>query len=686
MFRLPIIFFLTLFWLTPALAVLADHPYPDHGTAIPLAGAFSILRDAEGRLDIQDVAAPSRADDFKPLPGDFSTRFTQDTIWLRFSASRTSTTPSEWLLEIRPAFLDQLMLYAPNQRGGFDALDLGDQVPFSTRPVEHHYATFPISLDEAKRTYYLKLRTTSNMMLQARLWRTDDFQRHQNADYLLLGLFHGMIGIMAVFNLIFWIWLRDPLHLRYAAYIASMSLLQFGISGLLAQWVFPDNPVAVDRSTGVLLCLQMAMVALFLNTAFRFNTLLPRLARVFSLCVVYYTAVAILAAAGYYPALAELTTTFALIQIIASLIAALWLTRQHEDLRLMAFAFFMLLAAGLAMFLRNLGLLQLGANPDQLITIGTLLHVILLNFTLARRVRNTEQKSLELARAGERQLEDRVIERTRELAQANLALSHEVTERMHLEQRLQAALADTQQALKTQRKFVALVSHEFRTPLAIIDTTSQTLSMATAPTERDTHRRLGYIRNAVANLSGLLETCLADERLETRCFAPRLTTTKLRPLVNDLVERFSAGHNLVIEISESSAKEIHLTCDVEMTSIALTNLLDNAVKYSVAPAQISVNIGTDEKYTWIEVVDQGLGIAESDLPHIFEKFSRGRNHEGGASGTGLGLYLVRSILEAHGGEVHLDSRLGEGSRFRLNFPRTQLEESDDYHPEPGHTQ
>lgn len=673
-----------LLWGPPAAALQLGRSAPAPGDSISLAGEFSLLRDPGGDLTIEAASSPTRQGDFLPLPGHLDAGFTHDALWLRFTVSRSAATSNDWLLETMPSILDEVVLYSPDGRGGYTAMALGDRVPFVARPVAHRYFAFPLHLGETPQTYFIKLRTTSNMSFQGRLWREEGFHRHQNADYLLLGMFHGVVGIMAIFNLIFWIWLRDPLHLRYALYISSMSLLQFGISGLLAEWVFPSNPVAVDRSTGVLLCLQMAMAMAFLSSAFRFPTFLPRIARFFAVGVGYYLVVALLAAAGFYSPFAQFTTATSMVMAIANIGAAFWISYRHPEFRLLAMAFSVLLAAGSALFLRNLGMLQLGGSPDTLTTIGTLVHVVLLNFALANRIRTAEQSSreaeqntLRAAREAEHQLENHVAERTEELATANQTLRREVAERAALEERLQAALADTHQALDTQKKFIAMVSHEFRNPLSVIDASSQTLAMVAAPEDGETHRRLRRIRNAVADLGSLLEACLSERRFEMRGFAPRLAPLDLRAMVAKQTCRFAVSRGIPIAIAreQDEQDDLEISGDAEMLAIALNNLLDNAAKYSSATPAISVSVGGDEESVWIEVADQGVGIAEADVKHIFNKFRRGAREEEGTSGipgTGLGLYLVHSIVCAHGGSVTVDSRLGEGSRFRLVFRRYRV--------------
>jgi signal transduction histidine kinase len=100
--------------------------------------------------------------------------------------------------------------------------------------------------------------------------------------------------------------------------------------------------------------------------------------------------------------------------------------------------------------------------------------------------------------------------------------------------------------------------------------------------------------------------------------------------------------------------------------MALSNLLDNALKFTPEGGEVEIGADTDENMVNVWVRDTGMGIPSEELPHIFERFYRGRDH--GEEGSGLGLAIVESILQAHGGERSVESTPGEGSIFRLMLP------------------
>jgi signal transduction histidine kinase len=127
------------------------------------------------------------------------------------------------------------------------------------------------------------------------------------------------------------------------------------------------------------------------------------------------------------------------------------------------------------------------------------------------------------------------------------------------------------------------------------------------------------------------------------------------------------------------------TVEVDRTLIrqAVANILDNAIRYTPAEGQVSIRVTQENDLQLIAIKDTGVGIAPTDQARLFEKFYRARRREGDReTGLGLGLAIVKSIVEQHGGQISVESRLGEGSTFTLEIPiRSPLLGSEDRHPE-----
>jgi two-component system phosphate regulon sensor histidine kinase PhoR len=230
-----------------------------------------------------------------------------------------------------------------------------------------------------------------------------------------------------------------------------------------------------------------------------------------------------------------------------------------------------------------------------------------------------------------------------------------------------------QKKLESVRKdLVANVSHELRTPLSVIKGYVETLvdGHHDMPLE-DRTRFLATIQRHTERLNSLLEDILALSRLESVNPGLRRESTALTALLVAVVDDYrgrpaAADHHL--EVHADPALGTLMIDPVKITQ-AVENLLDNAIKYTPKGSHIVVSAARRDIDAVITVSDDGPGIPEADLPHIFERFYRvekGRSREKG--GTGLGLSIVKHIVQLHGGQITVESRAGQGTAFSFTLP------------------
>ncbi|MDK9725492.1 MAG: sensor histidine kinase [Sterolibacteriaceae bacterium MAG5] len=213
-----------------------------------------------------------------------------------------------------------------------------------------------------------------------------------------------------------------------------------------------------------------------------------------------------------------------------------------------------------------------------------------------------------------------------------------------------------------QQQFVAMVSHEFRTPLAIIDASLQTLRQLEADTPPDVTARHRKIHRASARLQELIGNYLTGDRLRHSEVAVRMEPLALFDLVAATGRR-SEWPQLHLETAEETAT---VQGDPELLRIAFSNLVSNAMKYSPEDSPIRIACRVRDGWAEVEIRDQGIGIAADEIPKIFDKYYRAPGNK--ASGAGLGLYLVKQIVELHGGSVAAESTPGAGTTMRVRLP------------------
>ena len=213
-----------------------------------------------------------------------------------------------------------------------------------------------------------------------------------------------------------------------------------------------------------------------------------------------------------------------------------------------------------------------------------------------------------------------------------------------------------------QQQFVAMVSHEFRTPLAIIDTALQSLKRQEADLPPEVASRHRMMHRAGLRLRELIDNYLTSDHLRQATLTPRRETLDLFELAARVVRR-AEWPNVSSHFGGQAAP---VEGDEELLQIVLANLISNAVKYSPEGAPVRITGSVTEDHVEVHVADRGVGIAAAELPRIFDKYHRAAGNR--ASGAGLGLYLVKRIVEAHGGAVTVESRPETGTIFRVLLP------------------
>jgi signal transduction histidine kinase len=219
--------------------------------------------------------------------------------------------------------------------------------------------------------------------------------------------------------------------------------------------------------------------------------------------------------------------------------------------------------------------------------------------------------------------------------------------------------------------FVANVSHELKTPLALIRLYAETLELARVPSEERKGEYYRVIGKESRRLTQLINNILDFSRIEAGRKEYRLVPSDIGAVVRDVVESYrfaieKLGFTLTLDVQDDLPE---LELDPEALSQALINLLNNSIKYSPEQKKIEVRVFRELDRVRLAVSDRGIGIPRSEHRRIFEKFYRVETslvHT--TKGSGLGLALVQHIAEAHGGQVELTSAPGEGSTFTLSLP------------------
>lgn len=260
-------------------------------------------------------------------------------------------------------------------------------------------------------------------------------------------------------------------------------------------------------------------------------------------------------------------------------------------------------------------------------------------------------------------------ERKKAIFVANTALQHEISRREQVEEELRAALKRERELSAFRMNVIMRLSHEFRTPLATVRTASELLtgySDRLSEPERDL--RLRTIQTEIDHMTVMLEDILTFGRLDAG-------SAPFQPQSLDLTEvcrSVIAGLRLRTDESQRIIFKPDIRCkstfvDPRLVGEILTNLLNNAIKYSPEGGNVRCEVGCAHGIATIKVSDEGIGIPAGDLPKIFETFYRAAN-SGDIGGTGIGLSIVRRAVELHRGSVDVQSTPGRGTTFTVRLP------------------
>jgi signal transduction histidine kinase len=219
--------------------------------------------------------------------------------------------------------------------------------------------------------------------------------------------------------------------------------------------------------------------------------------------------------------------------------------------------------------------------------------------------------------------------------------------------------------------FVANVSHELKTPLALIRLFAETLELGRVPNVDKARQYYRVINKESQRLTQLINNILDFSRIEAGRKEYRFSPTNVGRVVSEVVDAYrfqveQQGFTLDLEVEDEMPE---VEADAEALGQAILNLLNNAIKYSRETKTVKVRARRDGGRVLVSVTDRGIGIPKMEHRKIFEKFYRGEDslvHE--TKGSGLGLSLVRHIMEAHGGSIEVESAPGKGSTFTLAFP------------------
>jgi diguanylate cyclase (GGDEF)-like protein len=555
------------------------------------------LEDAGGGLELEDVRKPAHAARFAPAKADpLNFGYTRSAWWLRFSLPGSAPPGEELLLEIAFPSIDRIDFYVPEAQPGGEmrywARVAGDTFPWDAREVRHrnHVFRLPAPPTAGEHTYYVRAVSQGVLTMPLTLWRPGAFAEHDRNAQLVLGLFYGLALALVLYNLMLLFAVRDRVYLYYVLYAAAFCTYLVSFDGLAFQYLWPQSVWAANHVLALALSLTLMFGAQFSRTFLDARRIAPRADLVMRAVVGAGALLAVFSATGWVLDYGGVLRAISVLGFGAAAVAT------YAAVRALALGYrparyFLLAWAALLGFIAVGALRNFTLVPTNFVTIyglhiGFALDVLLLSFALGdrinllRRERATAEAEalaahrllLEATRESERELEQRIAERTAELNSVNERLRAEASER----ESLMAQLKVQEQHLRFMAQHDALtglpnrLSMQQRLALAMELAKRNRKKLAVMLVDLDDFKTINDTRGHPAGDQALVQ------------LAARLRTSVRG---SDTVARYGGDEFVVL------AGELDRGEDAAMIAEKVADMIQVPLALQGGPAKVSCSIG-----------------------------------------------------------------------------------------------
>jgi len=653
--------FLILYILFSAGSLQALTPIViDQNTESVSTGKYmEILEDPSGKLTIDDVTKPEMQNRWFRSKWDVPNfGKSRSAYWFRLNIINYSSGEKEYLIKEDWPLFDRIDVFFLKDSELISKYEYGNIYPFNRRDIFDNNFIFKVPLKIKDIEVLIRIQTeTSNQML-LKIMSAKTYEIEARKDLIFYCIFFGIIIVMFFYNLVIFISLKDSNYLFYIMYLFAQIMFHLSYLNLGFQYIWPEHPEfnlhCMPFSLGIVGVTSLIFAKQFLNIDNRYY----RLNIFFIIFILIFLSLSLWSIFNIFTPL-KLINISGFIWTPSLIISSIYIYKNgYKPARFFLYSWIIMLIGTLVIIQKNLGIIPVNFFTSNSQIIGISIEVVLISFALADRINimksekeEAQNEALRIQKEATETLEQKVSERTAELAAAN------------------EKLRDLDRA-KTD--FFANISHELRTPLTLILAPVEE-ALAGKPIERDS---LELVHRSGSNLLSLINDLL-EVSLVT---SGRVTLEVAETDAGDLVRKCCAGME-----SAAKLKGITLACDtedsltvwVDSKKIAhvMSNMFSNSFKFTEPGGRIDVSCGVDGGYIIIRFSDTGCGIPEDKVPVIFERFVQAdTGSTRGYEGTGIGLSLVKDIVELHRGTVSVESRYIEdypgehGSVFTVKIP------------------
>ncbi len=663
-------------------------------------GSYSLyFADSAKTLTLHDILSPNIASRFQRSTQEIpSFGLVKPTYWFALRIKNTTPIVDDWLLEIAYPPLDSLEIFTHDSASVWSSVVMGDMMPFSKRIVQTRTFVLPLALhDTNTRLILIRINSQSSMQVPMVLRHSTEFAETNSRTELAYGFFFGIMLALMLYNGFLYLSLRSLYYAFYTFYVLVATLYLSVLNGYALQYLWSDSPRFVNYLNVGTIGMVIFSLSLFAREFLRTKHFAPTMAKALMVTMAGGVGVTLVGIVVPYRVGIQLgvVVNFIAISFVVLSGALVW-KRGNSSARYFFIAVSLFLLGNISLVLKSLGVIPSNTLTNHIVEIGLAVEGLLFAFALAERYRQfrvekeeAQQEALRIEHEAKTQLERKVQERTVELETINdemqrqmVILNDQAIEIEMTNVELQEKNLLLEGLNREKNEFLGVAAHDLKNPLqTIIMNTSMMRRYAEKLDENKRNDLLDRIEETSRRMHDIIEKLLDANAIESGKIEFHIESV---PLVSDV------RHLMQDYQPKANAKNITLHCTAENESLCaladkhrtmqvVENLLSNAIKFSPYGKNIFLTVtqknnpntapNQAHKVIRLEIRDEGPGLSDDDKEKLFGKFARlSARPTGGEHSTGLGLSIVKKLVEAMNGEIWCESELGNGATFIVELP------------------
>ncbi|MFN3639865.1 MAG: 7TM diverse intracellular signaling domain-containing protein [Flavobacterium sp.] len=566
--------------------------------------------------------------------------FTKDQFWIRFEIENKTDDKLIYYLETSRPITDRVSLYTLQSNTLISSEYTGDLIPYSERAFNHRKSIFKVELEpQSDYLYYLMLKSDGEVINGSVYLRTDENLHAQSAfEQMVFGFFYGILLIAAILYLFFFFAMKERSFLYYSLYVIFIGLLQFSLDGYFYQFFTPEAGWLSQRSVFITATIANFLLGryaqVFLNVNRYSKFMQYGFYTVFSLDFLLLIAIIIFPGALFYSyPIANILGLLILSLIIGSIIVIYRKTGKIDGF--FTTGIFFLVAGFVVFILKNFSVLPVSFWTENSSKLGTGMEVIFLSLSMANLIK-------------------RLRDEREELKDLALVKSEEMNE------------------LKSY--FLSNISHELRTPLNAILSLSDAIK--TENKDEETQKKTEIIKYSAVGLLNSVNDILDFSKIEKNELKLELSDFNLKTTLQQILkhaELQAIDKNLGFNVNFKGEFPEKCHGDASRLAQIVQNVLSNALKFTeqgfIRCEFEMISKGKGKSDFMITIADTGVGIPKEKMKSIFDSFSQESiNNKRKFGGLGLGLYIVKSLVDLFGGNIDMQSLPAQGTVCKMVLP------------------